>query len=242
RARDAPGDPKSSGSVAARPAPSRDAARLHGARPRRTIGRAVSEAVCWRGGTRRAPGAHASAGSGGQHDAGSPPVAHRRPGRGHLGGGRSAGASLHGQTTRARYSECHRTPAALRVALRAGRGSGAGRRHTSRATATMSTSRLDMLRQMVARNPDNALARFGLANELLKEELWVEAGDELRAYLAGHEDEGNGWGRLAEALEKQGRTDEAREALRTGIDSANRHGHPGMAADFEMRLEELDDA
>lgn len=106
----------------------------------------------------------------------------------------------------------------------------------------MNTSRLDLLRQMVARTPQNALARFGLANELMKSELWAEAEEQLRAYLAGHEDEGNGWGRLAEVLVKQGRESEACDVLRTGITAANRHGHPGMAADFEALLEELEDA
>jgi len=94
---------------------------------------------------------------------------------------------------------------------------------------------------MVARSPGNALARFGLANELLKEGRWAEAADELSVYLGSHEDEGNGYGRLAQAYEEMGRRDEARAALRQGIDAAQRHGHPGMAAEFEGRLDELEE-
>lgn len=105
----------------------------------------------------------------------------------------------------------------------------------------MTDSRLDALRAMVARNPENAMARFGLANELLKAQEWDEAGRELRAYLDAHADEGNGWGRLAEVLVRQGKPAEAREALTTGVEAAERHGHPGMAADFRARIEELDD-
>jgi E3 SUMO-protein ligase RanBP2 len=100
-------------------------------------------------------------------------------------------------------------------------------------------SRLESFRAMVAANPDNVLARFGLATEALKAGAYEEAVEHLRAYLARHDDEGNAYGRLAEALIAIDRPDEAREALRTGIETANRHGHPGMAAEFEERLEEL---
>ena len=41
-------------------------------------------------------------------------------------------------------------------------------------------SRLDAMRAMVARAPDNMLARFGLANELLKAGAWAEAAEQLR--------------------------------------------------------------
>jgi predicted Zn-dependent protease len=105
----------------------------------------------------------------------------------------------------------------------------------------MNDSKLATFRAMVAKNPDNALARFGLANEALKAQLWDEAIEHLQAYLARHDDEGNGWGRLGEALAAVGRTDEAREALRTGIAASQRFGHPGMANELEARLEDLDE-
>ena len=106
----------------------------------------------------------------------------------------------------------------------------------------MINPKLETFRAMVAKNPENALARFGLANEALKAGLYDEAQEQLVAYLARHDDEGNGYGRLAEALERLGRRDEAREALRQGIAASRRCGHPGMASEFEARLEELDDA
>jgi len=104
----------------------------------------------------------------------------------------------------------------------------------------MTESRLDAMRAMVARNPNNALARFGLANEALKAQLYDEAAEQLRIYLSTHDDEGNGYGRLAEALVHLDRTDEARDALRRGIEASHRFGHPGMANEFEARLEELE--
>ena len=93
---------------------------------------------------------------------------------------------------------------------------------------------------MVARAPHNALARFGLANELLKAEAWQEAAEQLEAYLAAHDDEGAGHGRLATALEALGRTEEARAALRQGIAAAGRHGHAGLANELAARIDELE--
>jgi predicted Zn-dependent protease len=102
-------------------------------------------------------------------------------------------------------------------------------------------SKIEAFHAMLAKNPSNVLARFGLANELLKERQWAEAAEQLQTYLAHYDDEGNGWGRLAEALVALDRRDEAREALRQGIAASRRFGHPSMAGELEMRLEELDE-
>ena len=103
----------------------------------------------------------------------------------------------------------------------------------------MTNPKLETFRALVRKNPDNALARFGLANEALKAGEWEEAREQLELYLAGHDDEGNGYGRLAEALVRLDRTEEAKDALRRGIAASQRCGHPSMAAEFEERLEEL---
>jgi len=103
----------------------------------------------------------------------------------------------------------------------------------------MTNPRLDTFRRMIAKDPANLLAHYGLANEALKEGLWEEARAHLETYLAGYDDEGNGYGRLAAALESLGRTDEARVALRKGIESAQRFGHAGMATELEERLDSL---
>jgi Flp pilus assembly protein TadD len=103
----------------------------------------------------------------------------------------------------------------------------------------MMTSRIDTFRRMVAKDPANLLAHYGLANEALKEGLWDEARAHLETYLAGYDDEGSAYGRLAAALESLGRTDDARVVLRKGIESAQRFGHAGLASEFEERLESL---
>jgi len=70
-------------------------------------------------------------------------------------------------------------------------------------------------------------------------ERFEEAANELKAYLSQTDDQGNAYGKLAQALERLGRVEEAREAYQQGIIAANRHGHPGMAQDFEMALDDL---
>jgi tetratricopeptide (TPR) repeat protein len=104
----------------------------------------------------------------------------------------------------------------------------------------MTSSRLDAFRAMVAKNPANPLARFGLANEAYKERLFDEARANYEAYLAASDDEGNAYGKLAEVLHALGRTEDARAAYRQGIEAARRFGHAGMVNDLEARLEELD--
>jgi tetratricopeptide (TPR) repeat protein len=104
----------------------------------------------------------------------------------------------------------------------------------------MTPSRIDTFRAMVAKNPANPLARFGLANEAYKERMYEEARENYEAYLATADDEGNAYGKLAEVLHALGRTDDARAAYARGIEAARRFGHAGMVNDLEARLEELD--
>lgn len=102
----------------------------------------------------------------------------------------------------------------------------------------MTAPRSDALRTMVDRRPDDARLRFGLAVEYLNEDRTEEAVRELRRYLEMADDEGNAWGRLAEALRELDRDEEAREAYLKGIEAAERHGHPTMAEEFRRTLDE----
>ncbi len=99
--------------------------------------------------------------------------------------------------------------------------------------------RLAYFAELAAREPAEPRARYGYANELYRLERWEEAVVELRAYLALCEDEGNAWGRLADALTRLGRADEAADAYLAGIDQSMTHGHNGMADDFRKAIEAL---
>jgi predicted Zn-dependent protease len=103
----------------------------------------------------------------------------------------------------------------------------------------MAESRIEVFRKMLVSDAGNTAVRFGLANELLKLERYDEAVTELETYLRQADDQGNAYGKLAQALERLGRTDEARAAYEQGIVAANRHGHPGMAQEFQLALDEL---
>jgi len=103
----------------------------------------------------------------------------------------------------------------------------------------MAESRISLFRKMLESQPQNAPVRFGLANELLKLERWHEAITEFDLYLSQADDQGAAYGKLAQALEKTGRLDDARKAYEQGIAAALKHGHPGMAQEFEAALADM---
>ena len=99
--------------------------------------------------------------------------------------------------------------------------------------------RIEILRGLLARNPNDMRAHFGLAAEFEKTANWSEVIRYLEYYLARSEDQGNAWGRLARAHREVGNKEAAAEAYRSGIAAALKHGHPSMAAEFEEALAEL---
>ncbi|MGH7481239.1 MAG: tetratricopeptide repeat protein [Longimicrobiales bacterium] len=99
------------------------------------------------------------------------------------------------------------------------------------------TNRLESLERMAERSPSDPRAHFGLAAEYERAGRWSDVVATLERYLELADDEGNAWGRLGRALRELGRDDLARAAYRRGIEAANAHGHPSMAAEFEETLE-----
>ena len=104
----------------------------------------------------------------------------------------------------------------------------------------MLPSRIDAFRGLLARQPDHAHARFGLATELAKSGEHAEAAEHFARYLESFDDEGNGWLRYAESLHAIGRTDDARAAIARGLEAAERYGHAGLAADLDALRDTLD--
>lgn len=103
----------------------------------------------------------------------------------------------------------------------------------------MSQSRIEIFTRMLEQEPQNTTVRFGLANELIKAEQWSEAIEQLNRYLADADDQGAAYGKLGVALERVGRPEEARAAYMKGIETANNHGHPGLAQEFQMALDDM---
>ncbi len=84
-------------------------------------------------------------------------------------------------------------------------------------------------------------ARFGLAAEYERAGMWEDVVEQLTAYLASTQDEGNAWGRLGRALLELGREDEARDAYKQGITAAANNAHPSMAAEFQAAIDDLNE-
>ncbi len=102
------------------------------------------------------------------------------------------------------------------------------------------SNRIDALRRMLEKRPDDPRARFGLAIELLTAGQTEDGVETLRRYLELGTDEGNAWGRLASALLELGRPDEARAAWEKGIEVSLANNHPTMAEEFREELQALD--
>jgi predicted Zn-dependent protease len=103
----------------------------------------------------------------------------------------------------------------------------------------MSTSRIDIFKQMLVSDPINSSILFGLAKEYEKTGQNTEMIETLERYLAISDDEGNAFGMLARAYENAGQRDKAKEAYQRGIDAAARHGHPSMSEEYRQAVEDL---
>jgi predicted Zn-dependent protease len=97
-------------------------------------------------------------------------------------------------------------------------------------------SRIELFKQMLVSDPANTAVMFGLAKEYEKAGQHQELIETLNKYLAVTDDEGNAFGMLATAYEQLGQREHAKEAYLRGIETAQRHGHPGMAEEYKMTL------
>ncbi|HKR12034.1 MAG TPA: tetratricopeptide repeat protein [Pyrinomonadaceae bacterium] len=100
----------------------------------------------------------------------------------------------------------------------------------------MTSTRIDLFKQMLSTDPGNTAVLFGLAKEYEKAGRDEELIETINRYLDAADDEGNAFGMLASAYERMGQRDKAREAYQRGIETAQRHGHPGMAEEYRMTL------
>ena len=101
----------------------------------------------------------------------------------------------------------------------------------------MTTSRIDIFKQMLVNDPINSSILFGLAKEYEKAGQTDEMIETLERYLAIADDEGNAFGMLARAYEKADQRDKAKETYQRGIQAATAHGHPSMAEEYRTILD-----
>ena len=103
----------------------------------------------------------------------------------------------------------------------------------------MATTRLDILKSMVAQNPHDSFSRYGLAME------YKNAGDlegavrEFRGLMAVNPDYASAYFHGGQALEKLGRLEEARQLYRQGIEVTTRKGDLHAQSEMQAALDLL---
>lgn len=95
------------------------------------------------------------------------------------------------------------------------------------------------LQQILAQDPQNVLARYGLAMEFANSGQTERALDEFRALLLANPDYPAAYFMSAQTLVKASRVDEARKMLRDGIAAAERKRDSHAASEMQGMLEEL---
>jgi Tfp pilus assembly protein PilF len=98
---------------------------------------------------------------------------------------------------------------------------------------------VDNLEALLAKGTDNALLRFGLANEYLKLGRYEQAIGHLRKALALDPKYSAAWKRLGKALTETGRTDEAIVAYEHGVQAAEEKGDVQAAKEMRVFLKRL---
>ncbi len=100
-------------------------------------------------------------------------------------------------------------------------------------------SRIEALQKMLAADPSNPMAHYGLANEYWKAGEFQSVVEHLTAYLEKSDDQGAGFRLLGQAHKNLGNLESARQAFQDGQRAAERHGHPTMAAEIGEMIAEL---
>jgi len=96
-----------------------------------------------------------------------------------------------------------------------------------------------MLKEILAQNPRDTLARYGLAMEYSNSGQVEDALSEFGSLLATNPDYAAGYFMAAQMLAREGREDEARKMLRDGIAAAQRTGNLHAQSEMEELLREL---
>src|SRR5437762_2215505 len=103
----------------------------------------------------------------------------------------------------------------------------------------MAESRLELLKNMVAQNPSDSFARYGLAMEWARTGNLEQAVEEYRALLAGNPNYAAAYYHGGQTLAQLGRTEEARTLYREGIEATTRIGDLHTRSEIEAALEML---
>jgi predicted Zn-dependent protease len=99
--------------------------------------------------------------------------------------------------------------------------------------------RINMLKELLAQHPQEALPRYSLAMEYANSGSLEAALAEFDRLLELHPDYENGYFMAAQALARAGRMSDARVYLEKGIAAAGRTNNAHARGEMEALLEEL---
>ena len=100
--------------------------------------------------------------------------------------------------------------------------------------------KIAMLNEILAQNPIDAFARYGLAMEYAGRGETEASLAEFARLLNDHPDYTAGYFMAAQTLAKAGRIDEAKLRLDEGIASARRTGNQHAQSEMQAMLDELE--
>ncbi|MBZ5726642.1 MAG: tetratricopeptide repeat protein [Acidobacteriia bacterium] len=103
----------------------------------------------------------------------------------------------------------------------------------------MASTRLDILKSMVAQNPNDSFSRYGLAMEYRKAGDLEAAIGEFRALVAAAPDYTAAYFHGGQTLELLSRLEEARQFYRAGIEAATRKGDLHTRSEIQAALDLL---
>ncbi len=104
---------------------------------------------------------------------------------------------------------------------------------------TVATDRIEILKEMIAQNPGNGFARYGLAMEYAKSGHYAEAMSEFHQLVERDENYSAAYYHGGQALEKLGQIEEARAFYEKGIEITTRKGDAHTRAEIEAALSML---
>jgi predicted Zn-dependent protease len=99
--------------------------------------------------------------------------------------------------------------------------------------------RATSLKEILSQDPNNTLARYGLAMEYSSSGQYETALEEFRKLIDTNPDYPAAYFMAAQALVKAGRADDAKKMLVDGIAAANRKRDSHAASEMQGMLEEI---
>ena len=100
-------------------------------------------------------------------------------------------------------------------------------------------TRRQVLEELVARKPDDAFTRYGLAMECMNSGDAGAADQHFRALLEKNADYVPAYLMYGQFLAREARSDEARQVLTSGVEAAARKGDAHARSEMEALLTEL---